>query len=246
MPFPTNRHRTSVRGRHRINRIEVKEPYGCRSGCNLRHRSGRNIMRWRQFWKLPGLAILTVAATAFAAEDPVPGVWDKFCLSIAQRRADFGEVNSGFETMTLDDAKRLMIELFPEIYPTPESGISDEEARAAMEDMKTQMRALPRVLSSFCDMNARHTLPMPDYEFPEHGELSVFGRYETPEAIAEYRNSPFPADKCPQPFLLLMGITGGGHDDRQAHVFCEIDGAFVLVATYAADRGDPPIWREIR
>lgn len=203
-------------------------------------------MRWRHLWKIPGLAILAVAATAFAAEDPVPGVWNKLCLAAAQQRAKFDEASAAVETMTLEDAKQLMIETSPEKYAAPGSSIPDEEARALVEDIKIQTRTLPRVVSSFCDMNARHTLPMPAYEFPEHGELSVSGRYETPETIAEYGVSSLRADKCPQPFLLRMGVTGGGHDDRLDYIFCETDGVFGLFAAYATDRGDPPIWRQIK
>ena len=203
-------------------------------------------MCWRHLWKSPGLAILAVAATAAAAEDATPGVWNKFCLAALQHRADFGEAGAAVETMTLEDAKRLMIETSPEKYAAPDSSIPDEKAQALIEDIKVQTRTLPRVISSFCDMNARHTLPMPDYEFPEHGELSVSGRYQTPETIVGYGVSSLRADTCPQPFLLRMGVTGGGHDDRLDYIFCETDGVFALFAAYATDRGDPPEWREIR
>lgn len=202
-------------------------------------------MDWQRLGTMIGLAMVLGLAAGPAAGKSAGEIFEKMCRNVAQQRTDMDQAVSRIDGMNLDDAKWLMVRMMPETYPGPASAVPDDDARAMMERLKLETVTLPRVLSSFCGMHARHTLPVPETAFPEHGELSVSGGYQAPDAIPGNGEAAVPANRCPRPFQLRLTLGADGRDDLLAYVFCEVDGDFVLTAAYATDRGDPPQWRAL-
>lgn len=203
-------------------------------------------VRWRR-WLVRGVVVcllLLGIGCAETRESKVDEMPTGPCEALMPE--DFNEMAAGFEGMTPEEMREFVTALADAQGQTV-AEMSDDEARAMIERFVAQAKAFPLVIETWCGLRSEDALPAHGVEFPEHGELTVFGDFRTLAHMREEYDASFEETLCEKPFDLVMQVVKEKDGTRYRHlslayIFCERAGDFELIRAYRKSGDTETVW----